>query len=70
MSLLACCSVFKRFSQLNAEAVGKDKNAKLKRDDILELPELKVMMAFYGLCSKLLNNDWLGLSEQKEGFPI
>lgn len=35
-------SVFKRFSLLNQEAVDKDKNAKLKRDEILELPELKV----------------------------
>ena len=34
--------MFKRFSQLNAEAVNKDKNAKLRRDEILELPELKV----------------------------
>jgi hypothetical protein len=39
--------VFKRFSQLNNSAVDKDKNAKLKRDEILELPELKVQYLKY-----------------------
>ncbi|KAH3696336.1 calcium and integrin-binding protein 1-like [Dreissena polymorpha] len=34
--------VFKRFQQLNPDAVTKDKNAKLGKDEILELPELKV----------------------------
>ncbi|WAR23061.1 CIB1-like protein [Mya arenaria] len=34
--------VYKRFSLLNPDAVSKDKNAKLGRDEILDLPELKV----------------------------
>ena len=38
------CSVYKRFTQLNPDLVGQNKNAKLSQDDILSLPELKVMI--------------------------
>ena len=40
--------MYKRFSQLNQEEVGQNKNAKLSQDDILSLPELKVVLMLNG----------------------
>ena len=42
MYLLYTFSVHKRFSELDPDAVAADRNAKLHKDKILELQELKV----------------------------
>ena len=44
MHLLYTSSVHKRFSELDPEAVAADRNAKLHKDKILELQELKVSL--------------------------
>ncbi len=42
--LASHCSVHKRFAELDREAVEANKNAKLEKSAIMDLPELKVIV--------------------------
>ena len=45
--LIIFFSVYKRFLQLNQEEVSRNRDVKLSQDDILSLPELKVIPVLY-----------------------
>lgn len=54
-------SIHKRFAELDPEAVERDKNAKLSKERIITLPELRVSYGYRILVYSLLLIDWLSL---------